>query len=58
MIFVLVFIGHDEQHLITLLRTVTICDHYSSPQLSNQHLSLVQLVFENKLGFGVIHPES
>lgn len=53
----LVFIGHNDQRLITLLRTVTICDHYSSSQLSNQHLSLAQLVVGNKLGFGVIHPK-
>lgn len=58
MIFVLVFIGHNDQHLITLLKSVTVFDHYSSSQLSNQRLSLAQLVFENKLRLGVIHPKS
>lgn len=58
MIFVLVFIGHDGQHLVTLVTTATICDHYISSQLSNHHLSVAQLVSENKLRFGAIPPKS
>lgn len=56
--FVLFFIGHDGQHWITLVTAATICDHFISSQLSNHHLSVAQLVFENKLRFGVIPPKS
>lgn len=41
-----------------LVKAATICDHYISSQLSNHHLSVAQLVFENKLRFGVIPPKS